>query len=95
MIKRSFDNNQKVDKILKYSQIQEILKAIIQGKYSWACVLFLKFSGYDPLEYIPADTYQQLMADNSNTPPDSEYQNNQKGVNHKIKIPGLKLVWRL
>jgi hypothetical protein len=95
MIQGNFQNNQRVDKIFKYSQFQEIVKAIILGKYSWACVLFLQFSGCDPLEYIPAETYQKLVADNSNCCQDGAHTNNQQGLNKQIKIPGLKFIWRL
>ena len=43
------------------NQLQEIIVAIESGKYSFACLLFLKFSGYNPLLYIPYRTYNRLM----------------------------------
>lgn len=46
-------------------QFAQIVDAILQGKYSWACVLFLKFSGYNPLHYIPYRTYNRLMKENT------------------------------
>jgi len=45
-------------------QIEQILKAIIAGKYSWACVLILRFSGYNPIDYIPYRTYIRLLKNN-------------------------------
>ncbi|NEP49837.1 MAG: HetP family heterocyst commitment protein, partial [Moorea sp. SIO3C2] len=29
-------------------QLNQVIEAIISGKYSWACVLILRFSGYNP-----------------------------------------------
>ncbi|WGV25161.1 HetP family heterocyst commitment protein [Halotia branconii] len=45
-------------------QIEQIIKAIIAGKYSWACVLILRFSGYNPIDYIPYRTYIRLLKNN-------------------------------
>jgi hypothetical protein len=45
-------------------QIEELLKAIIAGKYSWACVLILRFNGYEPVHYIPYRTYIRLLKEN-------------------------------
>ncbi|WP_138498895.1 HetP family heterocyst commitment protein [Nostoc sp. PA-18-2419] len=45
-------------------QIEQILKAIIAGKYSWACVLILRFTGYNPIDYIPYRTYIRLLKNN-------------------------------
>jgi len=42
----------------------QIIKAILLGKYAWACILFLRFLGYNPTEYIPYQTYLQVMQDN-------------------------------
>jgi hypothetical protein len=46
-------------------QFEQIVDAILAGKYSWACVLILKFAGYNPLHYIPYRTYNRLIKDNS------------------------------
>lgn len=46
-------------------ELEEIIKAVRDGKYSWACLLMLRFSGYNPLEYIPSRTYIRLMKNNS------------------------------
>ena len=53
-------NNKKI----KTEQIEQIIKAIIAGKYSWACVLVLQFAGYDPIDYMPYRTYIRLLKTN-------------------------------
>ena len=56
--------NTKLDKGMKPEQFTEIVDAILAGKYSWACVLLLRFSGYNPLQYIPYRTYNRLLKEN-------------------------------
>ncbi|MDB9540019.1 HetP family heterocyst commitment protein [Anabaenopsis tanganyikae CS-531] len=51
-------------KKINTEQIEQIIKAIIAGKYSWACVLILRFSGYNPIDYIPYRTYIRLLKNN-------------------------------
>jgi hypothetical protein len=46
-------------------QFDQVVEAILAGKYSWACVLMLRFSGYNPLHYIPYRTYNRLLKENS------------------------------
>ncbi|MDD1413308.1 HetP family heterocyst commitment protein [Dolichospermum sp. ST_con] len=53
-----------VNKKIKTEQIEQIIKAIISGKYSWACVLVLQFAGYNPMDYIPYRTYIRLLKTN-------------------------------
>lgn len=45
-------------------QVEEVVKAILARKYSWACVLILRFHGYDPVDYIPYRTYIRLLKEN-------------------------------
>lgn len=45
-------------------QFDQIVQAIIEGKYSWACVLMLRSAGYNPAHYIPYRTYKRLVKDN-------------------------------
>ena len=45
-------------------QVEEVVKAILTRKYSWACVLILRFHGYDPVDYIPYRTYIRLLKEN-------------------------------
>ncbi len=53
------------DKVMDSSKFDLIVEAILAGKYSWACVLILRFAGYNPLHYIPYRTYNRLMKSNS------------------------------
>ncbi|MFN6569139.1 heterocyst formation protein HetP [Nostoc minutum NIES-26] len=56
--------NTQTAKKINTEQIEQIVKAIIAGKYSWACVLILRFSGYNPIDYIPYRTYIRLLKNN-------------------------------
>jgi hypothetical protein len=47
-------------------QLNQIIDAILRGKYSWACVLLLSAAGYEPLQYIPYRTYNRLLKENRN-----------------------------
>ena len=49
---------------LNEAQFNEIIAAIVSGKYSWACLLLLRFCGYNPLDYIPYRTFNRLMKEN-------------------------------
>ncbi len=44
-------------------EIEQIITAILEGKYSWACVLMLRQMGHNPSEYIPYRTYTRLVKD--------------------------------
>jgi hypothetical protein len=46
---------------LDAEQFTQVIEAILAGKYSWACVLMLRFSGHNPLHYIPYRTYNRLV----------------------------------
>ncbi|WP_442947800.1 HetP family heterocyst commitment protein [Nostoc sp.] len=54
-----------IDKTVKAQQFDKVVEAILAGKYSWACVLMLRFTGYNPLHYIPYRTYNRLLKENS------------------------------
>ncbi len=56
----SYANNQ-MNKVMTQEQFDLVVEAILSGKYSWACVLILRFGGYNPLHYIPYRTYNRLM----------------------------------
>lgn len=71
-------SNTKFDKTMKPEQFTQIVEAILAGKYSWACVLLLRFAGYNPLHYIPYRTYNRLIKENC-----------QAGRGNKQKTPGL------
>jgi hypothetical protein len=50
---------------LTAEQLDQILDAIVDGKYSWACILLLRSVGYNPLNYMPYRTYARIVKDNS------------------------------
>jgi hypothetical protein len=54
-----------LDKAMTEEQFNQVVNAILDGKYSWACVLILRFAGYNPLHYIPYRTYNRLLKDNT------------------------------
>ncbi len=56
--------NARADKAMSSEQFNQIVEAILAGKYSWACVLLLRFAGYNPLHYIPYRTYNRLQKEN-------------------------------
>lgn len=45
-------------------QMTQVIEAIIDGKYSWACVLMLHSIGYNPIDYIPYRTYARIIKEN-------------------------------
>ncbi len=61
--------NSQFEKVMTEDQFNQIVEAIISGKYSWACLLILRFSGYNPLHYIPYRTYNRLMKVNREPKP--------------------------
>ncbi|WGV23561.1 HetP family heterocyst commitment protein [Halotia branconii CENA392] len=58
------DDQTQADWKINTKQIEPITEAIIAGKYSWACVLILRFLGYNPLHYMPYRTYNRLTKNN-------------------------------
>ncbi|MFN6535142.1 MAG: HetP family heterocyst commitment protein [Nostoc sp. EkiNYC01] len=66
MSQEFFDSNEAFNNKINFNheELEEIIKAVKDGKYSWACVLMLRYSGYNPLEYIPSRTYIRLMKKN-------------------------------
>ncbi len=65
MYSQSSYSSQKMDKAMNIDQFNQVVDAILAGKYSWACVLILRFAGYNPLHYIPYRTYNRLIKDNA------------------------------
>ena len=65
MYQPSSYSNSKINRTMSAEQLEEIIDSILAGKYSWACVLLLRFAGYNPLHYIPYRTYNRLVKDNS------------------------------
>lgn len=56
--------NSKQTQVMTKEQFEEIIDAILCGKYSWACVLILRCANYNPLHYIPYRTYTRLIKEN-------------------------------
>ena len=65
LIQHPVQPESKLDKIMESGKFEQIVTAILDGKYSWACVLILRFAGYNPLHYIPYRTYNRLVKNNS------------------------------
>jgi hypothetical protein len=55
------NSDSQLNKVMSNEQFNQVVDAILSGKYSWACLLILRFSGYNPLHYIPYRTYNRLM----------------------------------
>jgi hypothetical protein len=55
-------------KVMSSDQFEQVVTAILEGKYSWACVLILRFAGYNPAHYIPYRTYKRLIKGNRQDP---------------------------
>jgi hypothetical protein len=53
---------------LKSDEMDQILSAILSGKYSWACALILRYTGHEPLNYLPQRTYTRIMRENWYSP---------------------------
>lgn len=64
MYHNSNSSGSQLNKSMNDEQFNQIVDAILSGKYSWACLLILRFSGYNPLHYIPYRTYNRLMKSN-------------------------------
>lgn len=67
-------SNTKIDKAMSPEQFTQVVDAILAGKYSWACVLLLRFAGYNPLHYIPYRTYNRLIKEHSQVGRPSKHQ---------------------
>jgi hypothetical protein len=56
--------NINLEQAMNREQFTQLVDAILEGKYSWACVLILRAASYNPLHYIPYRTYNRLMKEN-------------------------------
>jgi hypothetical protein len=56
-----------LDRVMQPEHIDQIIGAILDTKYSWACVLILRYSGCNPLQYIPDRTYRRLCREHKIT----------------------------
>ena len=76
-----------VNQVMSNEQFNQVVEAIMSGKYSWACLLILRFAGYNPLHYIPYRTYNRLMK--TNVEPEkksSSYVDTQVSISAKRKL---------
>jgi len=53
------------NKAISPEQLNQVIEAITEGRYSWACVLILRFVGHNPLHFIPQRTYSRLIKENT------------------------------
>jgi hypothetical protein len=52
------------ENVMTMEQLEQVVEAILDGKYSWACLLILRSVGYNPMNYIPYRTYNRLIKEN-------------------------------
>ncbi|MCU0536688.1 MAG: HetP family heterocyst commitment protein [Hydrococcus sp. Prado102] len=85
------ESESKLDKAMTVEQFDRVVEAILAGKYSWACVLILRFAGYNPLHYIPYTTYirlakedRQQQAQNLNKSPKTKESYSQSEAQRKF-----------
>lgn len=71
------------DQVMTHDQFSQVVEAILSGKYSWACVLILRFAGYNPLHYMPYRTYNRLMKEQLHS---AKGQKNGTKLNSNAKI---------
>lgn len=57
-------NTERMKASMGEEEFAVIIDAILNGKYSWACVLILKNAGYEPGHYIPYRTLNRLIKEN-------------------------------
>lgn len=74
-----------LDKTIHSEQFDQVVEAILAGKYSWACVLMLRFAGYNPLHYIPYRTYNRLIKEHSPAKSKPQRNENINAVKHTPK----------
>jgi hypothetical protein len=88
-------SNNKLDKAMTTEQFTQVVDAILEGKYSWACVLILRFAGYNPLHYIPYRTYNRLLKDNSEDYNKRRHCKTELLQNQPIGEPGFQTVHQI
>lgn len=56
-----YSSKKRLDNVMSEEKFKQVVDAILEGEYSWACVLILETAGYNPLHYIPYRTYSRLI----------------------------------
>lgn len=64
MTQENLEQNEPLEKIFNHEEFEQIIKAIVGGKYSWACFLIIHFADYNPMDFIPYRTYIRLLKNN-------------------------------
>lgn len=64
MSDRTLNSRNQLNSLLTKEQLEQVLEAILAGKYSWACFLMLRFVGYNPVNYLPYRTCNRLIKEN-------------------------------
>lgn len=64
MSDRTLGSHKQLGSLLTKDQLEQVVEAILAGKYSWACFLMLRFVGHDPLQYLPYRTCNRLIKEN-------------------------------
>ncbi|MBD2345299.1 HetP family heterocyst commitment protein [Anabaena subtropica] len=67
-------------------QLNQVIEAITDGRYSWACVLILRFVGYNPLHFIPQRTYSRLLKENRQVPSGAMSLNSNTSANNNTSV---------
>ncbi|MBD1218100.1 HetP family heterocyst commitment protein [Aphanizomenon flos-aquae NRERC-008] len=78
--------------VITPEQFNNIIAAITDGRYSWACVLILRCIDYNPIHYIPQRTYSRLMKENRQivTPITSSQQKQKADVSTSVNSPNYR-----
>lgn len=76
--------SEKRNKVMSPEQFNQVVQAITEGRYSWACVLILRFAGYNPVYFIPYRTYSRLVKENRLLSAIAEPAPNQMHSNKKL-----------
>jgi len=71
MLSHDSMSRSKMFKAMTEQQFEEVVSAILDGKYSLACMLILEFAGYNPLYYFPRRTFTRLKKEHKRKDIDS------------------------
>jgi len=79
------------NRVITESQLDDIIGAILDGKYSWACLLILKFVGLQPNCFIPYGTYNRLIKENrkiesKRSALEKQYQEENESQKHSLAL---------
>jgi hypothetical protein len=70
-------------------QFDQVVTAIVEGKYSWACVLILRYAGYNPAHYLPYRTYKRLIKENRIQPTEAQSKSSSEAVARSEQVLNL------